>query len=203
FNDYNLTDEESMAIKSLLAYFNSFKNLKEYLGNDKDISQIDQTRFYHQGQTLSDQEKQIFEQLRNKYKTNELNNYKTNNTGIILLCSNCKNSFTKLSPKSWEKNKRKIKEWAKYCRHFNDNCSVAFYDKDKQCLVEEIQILTGGKSHELSNIIKECDCGSGKTTTINSFDDIELCEECRFNKKPNFTPPPPTSTYQYLPTLQN
>ncbi|CAI2162568.1 17833_t:CDS:2 [Funneliformis geosporum] len=61
FNNYNLTDEENMAIKGLLAYFNSFKTLKEYLGNDKDISQIDQTGFYHANRSLSDQEKQEVE----------------------------------------------------------------------------------------------------------------------------------------------
>ncbi|MCE8163510.1 MAG: hypothetical protein I3273_06950 [Candidatus Moeniiplasma glomeromycotorum] len=63
-----LTSEESMVIKSFLAYFNSFKTIKEYLENNKDISKIDQTGFYHAGNSLSEQEKQIFNKLRSKYK---------------------------------------------------------------------------------------------------------------------------------------
>src|SRR5947209_15875165 len=56
-----------MAMKNFLAYFNSFKTMKEYLENDKDINTIDQTEFNHGSFSLSDQEKQIFKQLRSKY----------------------------------------------------------------------------------------------------------------------------------------
>ncbi|CAB5354305.1 unnamed protein product [Rhizophagus irregularis] len=62
---------------------------------------------------------------------------------INSLCSNCQGSFAKMSPETWEKNKLKVKENAKYCKHFNDGASFAFYDKNKKCLVEEIQTLTG------------------------------------------------------------
>jgi len=64
-----LTNEENMSIKQLLTHFNSFKTMKEYLENDKDIEQINQTGFFNPF-PLSNQAKQIFEQLRIKHKKN-------------------------------------------------------------------------------------------------------------------------------------
>ncbi|CAI2161860.1 14262_t:CDS:2 [Funneliformis geosporum] len=85
-----------MAIKGLLAYFNSFKTLKEYLGNDKDISQIDQTGFYHANRSLSDQEKQD--------KFEPFINYVIRGSGSGDKGTQCKTCKQKVKPRKPEKN---------------------------------------------------------------------------------------------------